>query len=178
MFCWPCITVYQYSETNVMHFLFSLLRIKGLYMYWALLAHPQEALHKRHLVYCVCVMSVGCTRIAVELVRPTDITRTHHVGFTILIYYDARSTKHKKISRDTKMGLICECAQNLIIISTVKPTWCTSYSIYYELKGLYMFQALLAHPQEAPHKRHLVYCVRVMSVGCTRIGVEWCSQLT
>jgi hypothetical protein len=58
MFCWPCITVYQYSETNVMHFLFSLLRIKGLYMFPALLAHPQEVLHKRHLVYCVHVMSV------------------------------------------------------------------------------------------------------------------------
>jgi hypothetical protein len=43
-----------------MHFLFSLLRIKGLYMFRALLAHPQEALDKRHLVYCVRVMSVGC----------------------------------------------------------------------------------------------------------------------
>jgi hypothetical protein len=41
---------YQYSETNVMHFLFNLLRIKGLYMFRTLLAHPQEALHKRHLV--------------------------------------------------------------------------------------------------------------------------------
>jgi hypothetical protein len=29
-----------------------------------------------------------------------------------------------------------------------------------------MFRALLAHPQEAIHKRQLVYCVRVMSVGC------------
>jgi hypothetical protein len=43
-----------------MHFLFSLLRIKGLYIFRALLAHPQEALHKRHLVYCWRVMSVGC----------------------------------------------------------------------------------------------------------------------
>jgi hypothetical protein len=49
----------QYSETNVMHLSFNLLRIKGLYMFRALLAHPQEALHKRHLVYCVRVMSVG-----------------------------------------------------------------------------------------------------------------------
>jgi hypothetical protein len=48
---------YQYSETKVIHFLFSLLRIKGLYMFRALLAHPQEALHKRHLVYCVCHVS-------------------------------------------------------------------------------------------------------------------------
>jgi hypothetical protein len=40
VFCWPCIIVYQYSETNVMHFLLSLLRIKGLYMFRALLAHP------------------------------------------------------------------------------------------------------------------------------------------
>jgi hypothetical protein len=67
MICWPCIIVYQYSETNVMHFLFSLLRIKGLYMFRALLAHPQEALYKRHLVYCMRVVSVGCTRTEVPL---------------------------------------------------------------------------------------------------------------
>jgi hypothetical protein len=30
MFYWPCIIVYQYNETNVMHFLFNLLRIKDL----------------------------------------------------------------------------------------------------------------------------------------------------
>jgi hypothetical protein len=35
-----------------------------------------------------------------------------------------------------------------------------------------MFQALLAYLQEALNKQHLVYCVRVMSVGCTRIGME------
>jgi hypothetical protein len=35
-----------------------------------------------------------------------------------------------------------------------------------------MFRALLAHPKEALHKQRLVYCVRVMSVGCTRTGVE------
>jgi hypothetical protein len=58
---------HQYNETNVMHFSFSLLRIKGLYMFRALLAHPQEAPHKRHLVYCVRVMSVGCATIAVKL---------------------------------------------------------------------------------------------------------------
>jgi hypothetical protein len=55
-----CIKVYQYSETNVMHFLFNLLRIVGLYTFRALLAHLQEALNKRHLVYCVHVMSAGC----------------------------------------------------------------------------------------------------------------------
>jgi hypothetical protein len=45
-----------------MHLPFNLLRTKGIYMFRALVAHPQEALHKRHLVYCVRVMSVGCTR--------------------------------------------------------------------------------------------------------------------
>jgi hypothetical protein len=29
-----------------------------------------------------------------------------------------------------------------------------------------MFRALRACPQEELHKRHLVYCVRVMSGGC------------
>jgi hypothetical protein len=64
---------YQYSETNVMHFLFNLLRIKGLYMFRALLAHPQEALHKPNLVYCVRVMSVGCTRIGDKVPGPQRI---------------------------------------------------------------------------------------------------------
>jgi hypothetical protein len=58
----------QYIETNVMHFSLSLLRIKGLYMFRTLLAHPQEVLHKRHLVYCV-------TAIAAQ---PTDIIRTQY----------------------------------------------------------------------------------------------------
>jgi hypothetical protein len=53
----------QYNKTKVMHVLFNLLRIKGLYILRALLAHPQEALHKRQLVYCVRVMSVSCTKI-------------------------------------------------------------------------------------------------------------------
>jgi hypothetical protein len=46
---------YQYSVTNVMHFLFNLLTIKGLYMFRALLAHPEENLHKRHW-YNVCIL--------------------------------------------------------------------------------------------------------------------------
>jgi hypothetical protein len=52
-----------YSETNVMHFLFNLLRIKGLDMFRALLAHPQKELQIRNLVHCVRIMSVGFTRI-------------------------------------------------------------------------------------------------------------------
>jgi hypothetical protein len=62
-----------------MHILFNLLRIKGLYMFRKLLAHPQEALHKRHLVYCVLVMSVGCTRIGVELVSQEQLYKRYLV---------------------------------------------------------------------------------------------------
>jgi hypothetical protein len=46
-------------------------------MFWALHAHPQEVLHKWHLVYCVRVVSVGCT----ILVQPTDITCTQYTKF-------------------------------------------------------------------------------------------------
>jgi hypothetical protein len=77
MFCWPCVIVYQYSDTNVMHFLFNLLRINSFYMFRALQAQPQDVLHKRQLVYCVRVMSVGWTM----LVQPTDITRTQYTKF-------------------------------------------------------------------------------------------------
>jgi hypothetical protein len=64
MLCLPCIIVYHYCEMNVMHILFNLLSIKGHYMFRALLVHLQEALHKRHLVYCVRVMSVGVLRMS------------------------------------------------------------------------------------------------------------------
>jgi hypothetical protein len=37
-------------------------------MFRALFSHLQEALHKRHLVYCVHIMSVGCGTVAVELI--------------------------------------------------------------------------------------------------------------
>jgi hypothetical protein len=78
----------QYSETNVMHFLFNLLRIKGLCIFRALLAHPQVALHKWHLVYCVRVMSFGCTRIEGEasiLVQQFYFSLTY-TGPRILLY--------------------------------------------------------------------------------------------
>jgi hypothetical protein len=64
----------QYDETNVTRFSFTLLRIKSLYMFRALIAHPQEALHKRHLVYCVRIMSVGSATISVKLTYVCNIT--------------------------------------------------------------------------------------------------------
>jgi hypothetical protein len=77
-------TVYQCSVTNVMYFLFRLLRIKSLYMFRALIAHPKEVLYKRQLVYCVCVKSVSCTRIWMPmLVQPTDVTRMQYTNFRL-----------------------------------------------------------------------------------------------
>jgi hypothetical protein len=72
---------YQYNGTNVVHFSSSLFRIKGLYMFRALLAHPQEALHKRHLV-CILFAYVswlwhGCCFTA-TVPQPTDIIRTQY----------------------------------------------------------------------------------------------------
>jgi hypothetical protein len=86
MFCWPCLIVYQYSKTNVMHFLFNLLRIKGLYNFRALLAHPQEVLHKQHLVDGVRVMSVACPRSGVELV-PLILNKLNKKCITLVSLY-------------------------------------------------------------------------------------------
>jgi hypothetical protein len=57
MFLNVLLTVHQYSETNVMHFLFNLLRIKDLYVFWALLSHPQEALRTQYTKCCLCSAS-------------------------------------------------------------------------------------------------------------------------
>jgi hypothetical protein len=35
-----------------------------------------------------------------------------------------------------------------------------------------MFRALLTHPQEVQNKRHLVYLVLIMSIGCGTVAVS------
>jgi hypothetical protein len=78
MFCRPCITVYQYSETNVMHFLFNVLRIKGPDIFRALLDDPQKELHNSTW-YIACVLSLLAApgmEWNTFLVQPTDITST------------------------------------------------------------------------------------------------------
>jgi hypothetical protein len=42
-------------------------------MFRALPAHPQEALNKRHLVYCVSIKSVGCGTVAISLTYARNI---------------------------------------------------------------------------------------------------------
>jgi hypothetical protein len=74
------VTVYQYSETNVMHFLFNLLRIKSRYMFRALLAHPQEALvilracyvswlHQATNTHAACVVPPEDEQVTLETCR-------------------------------------------------------------------------------------------------------------
>jgi hypothetical protein len=112
--------MYQYSEINVMHFLFSWLRIKGLYMFRALFSHPQEVLYKRHLVYCVRVISVGCTRIGVERKQTTDITRTQYTKCRL---YNA-SWGWENNARNMERPLILN-KSNKECIMLVPPYWYT-----------------------------------------------------
>jgi hypothetical protein len=101
VFCWPCSIVYQYSETNVMHFLFSLLWIKGLCMFRALLAHPQVALHKRHLVWIK--ITNECTSTCVvfyypNMFRTVAIFRGLNVPFKLLTYQNLSIKQIAKFS--------------------------------------------------------------------------------
>jgi hypothetical protein len=58
----------QYSKINEMHFLYYIYdELTTPTMFRALLAQLQEALHKQRLVYCMLVMSVGCTSNGVSL---------------------------------------------------------------------------------------------------------------
>jgi hypothetical protein len=65
----------------------------------ALLAHPQEVLHKRHLVYCVRVMSVGCATIAVKL---------QHVGFITLTVGNVFSTRTVQDNHGVVHDNVCQ----------------------------------------------------------------------
>jgi hypothetical protein len=83
MFCWPCILVSQYNEINAMHFSLNLLRITSIYVFRALLTHPQEALNKLHLVYCVRIISVGCATIALQTWHNQLTLYTHSMSSSV-----------------------------------------------------------------------------------------------
>jgi hypothetical protein len=70
MACWPCIIAHQYSETNVMHFLFNIFRVNGHDRFRASLAHPQETLDKRHFG----ILRARCVSWLHQM-QPTDTTR-------------------------------------------------------------------------------------------------------
>jgi hypothetical protein len=61
---------YQYSETNVMHFLFNLLRIKGLYVFRSYVLILRRS-YTNSTWYIACVL---CQRNTPTLVQPTNIT--------------------------------------------------------------------------------------------------------
>jgi hypothetical protein len=142
-----------------MHFSFSLLRIKGLYMFRALLAHPQEVLNKRHLVYCVRIMLVGCGMVAVSLqTTATQYTKcslfstswgwasnarnmqrslkwnVHHVGFIILINYVLRDWMGSK-SASYSDGTGCQC-RRAVWLSYLNffLAMLTNYGIHFKLR--------------------------------------------
>jgi hypothetical protein len=116
IFSWPRILVYQYNETNVMYFLFSLLRIKSLYMFQA--------------------AGAWCW-------PPTPFQRRGQERVELYLYSPSRPSRP--------------------VTGRTLP---------------YIFQALLDHPQETLRKRHLVYCMRKMAVGCVMISLQsWHSQL-
>jgi hypothetical protein len=79
---------HQHIKTNVMHFLFNLLRIKGLYMFRALLDHLQEALAQT-------VLGILLACYVIWLHQDWNGTgSTSSNAILIHSYYDARSTKH------------------------------------------------------------------------------------
>jgi hypothetical protein len=57
--------------------------------------------------------------------------------------------------------------KGILDISIVKPTWWI-FIQFFKNSGPLHVSSILAHPQEALHKRHLVWCVCIMSVGCIR----------
>jgi hypothetical protein len=88
-------------------------------MFRALLAHPQKVLHKRHLVHCVGVMSVGCT---------------------VLIYCDAGQQN---------IHLMYVVPYILVTyMFNLGPTRCTLYSLFLSSLPLHVSDAICTHHQK------------------------------
>jgi hypothetical protein len=86
-------------------------------MFRALLGNPKEALHKRDKVYCLRVMSVGCTRIEVPL-QLTDITRM-------------QCTKCRLSSASWGWASNARNMQRPLILNKLNEKWITLVSLYW-----------------------------------------------
>jgi hypothetical protein len=95
------------------------------------------------------VMFVECKRHAlINVLLGKEIICTHNFVLAYITFKAIRhkSAKHKHISvycnqRDVRFIQLIEKQRSLHVSS-------------------------VAYPQETLHKRHMVYCVRIMSVGC------------
>jgi hypothetical protein len=113
-----------------MHFLLSLLRIKGLYRFRALLANLQEALHKWHLVCCVRVMVDGrssvtegedrqVTRMADALAQQRTKLQLETQAVEAQLYTNAAATKDLSL-----VALVPKWA------GTSKTNWCRRHQFH------------------------------------------------
>jgi hypothetical protein len=105
-------------------------------MFRAFLAYPQEALHKQHLVHCVCihVMSVGCSTVAALNVQGSERT----------VFLTNPQTGEMFVwgCKFGKTNWLCQYSETDVMHFSL---------ILLRIKGLYMFRALLAHPQQVLH---------------------------
>jgi hypothetical protein len=128
-----------------MHFSFNVLRIKGLYMFRAILTHPQEVLHKRHLVYCVR-MSVGlwhgCSETA-TMPQLTDIIRTHYTQFRLCSTCWGWASNARNIYRPLILNRLNEkCITLVTLYWLLFKIWPLSISSIF-IPGNYSYQSVL-----------------------------------
>jgi hypothetical protein len=117
-------------------------------MFRALLAHREEALHKRHLVYCVSVMSVGSYHgwSGTGLLLRLCTNGNWYIACVLCLL----AATMVEVELDYCWGTV----QTAIGILRV----CYVYWLLPWLEWNWIIVAL--------YKRQLVYCVCVMSVGC------------
>jgi hypothetical protein len=136
MFCWPCIIVYQFNETKVMHFSFNLLRIKGLYMFRLLLDHPQDARKKQSPLIlnklnekCITLVSLYlCTKDfitnTVYLFIWVAVAKVHHIWnfICLLEHINFIKLKHYFTTAVWQWGVLICLSQTPVCTLFFQPT--------------------------------------------------------
>jgi hypothetical protein len=98
MFCWPCITVYQYSETNMMHFLSNLLRTKGLCVSSITCSPLGSTSQAAFGILRACYVSWLHLYILQDTIRGADVnTANRRIARLIRSEKSSRNTKTRKV---------------------------------------------------------------------------------
>jgi hypothetical protein len=154
---WQYITVYQYSDSTS-QYISTVTVHQGISVQWQYITVYQYSDNTSEYISTVTVHhSISVQWQYIRVYQYSDSTSEYISAVTV----------HHSISVQLQYISVYQYSDSTSeYISTVKPTWC-NFIQFIKIKVLYTFRALLLHTQEVLHKRHLVYCMRVMSVGCT-----------
>jgi hypothetical protein len=159
MFCWPCITVYEYSEANVMHFSFNSKELRA------------STCFERYLL----IFRRRCSWLQQDwssipiLVQTTDITRTQYTTCRLC----RASWRWASNARNMLISLILNNFIFIFIFIFISLPECYNLSAWHSAAVV----SVLTIACRGSAKRRILYWIKIISLCFHYTDVNYCAAV-